>query len=107
MRPLLIALVLAAAFAAQPALADKGGRGRGDDDRSREEKARGQSGIMPIERLLVLLRDEIGGEIIEIEVDDDDGRIVYEVYYLDDAGRRHEIKVDASSGAILEREGDD
>jgi uncharacterized membrane protein YkoI len=107
MRPLLIILALAASLAAQPAHADKGGRGGGDDDRVRVEEARERGAIMPIESLLALLREEVGGEIVEIEVDDDDGHIVYEVYYLDGAGRRHEIKVDAATGAILEGEADD
>lgn len=106
MRPLIIALVLASAFAAPPALADKGGHGN-DDDRPRVENAHENAEIMPIEKLLALLGEKIGGEIVEIEIDDDDGRVVYEIYYLDTAGRRHEIKVDASSGAILQREADD
>ncbi len=108
MRPLIVALVFAAAFAAPPALADKGGHGN-DDDRSRVAKAREHAEIMPIEKLLALLGEKIGGEIveIEIEIDDEHGRVVYEIYYLDAAGRRHEIKIDAASGAILEREADD
>ncbi len=106
MRPLTVALVLAAAFAAPPALADKGGHGN-DDDRSRVAKAREHAEIMPIEKLLALLGEKIGGEIVEIEIDDEHGRVVYEIYYLDAAGRRHEIKIDAASGAILGQEADD
>jgi hypothetical protein len=106
MRPLIVALVLASAFAAPPALADKGGHGH-DDDRSRVAKAREHAEIMPIEKLLALLGEKIGGEIVEIEIDDEHGRVVYEIYYLDAAGRRHEIKIDAASGAILGQEADD
>ena len=98
-------LALLAAFAATPALADKGGRR--DDDRSRVEEARKRADILPIEGLLALLAKEIDGEIVEIEFEDDEGRGIFEVYYLDAAGRRHEIKVDAVSGAILKREVDD
>lgn len=106
MRPLIIALALATAVVSQPAFADKVGHGN-DDDRPRVAKPREHAEIMPIEKLLALLGETIGGEIVEIEVEDDEGRVVYEIYYLDAAGRRHEIKVDAASGAILEREADD
>jgi uncharacterized membrane protein YkoI len=106
MRRLLILLATIAAFAALPAFADKGGHGD-DDDRSRVARAREQAEIMPIEKLVALLGEKIGGEIVEIEIEDDHGRLVYEVYYLDASGRRHEVKVDAASGAIIEREADD
>ena len=106
MRALFAASVAVLIAGITPALADKGGHGN-DDDRSRVEKAREHAEIMPIEKLLALLGEKIGGEIVEIEIDDEHGRVVYEIYYLDAAGRRHEIKVDAASGAILGQEADD
>ena len=98
-------LALLAAFAATPALADRGGHH--NDDRSRVEEARKRADILPIESLLAMLSKQIDGEIVEIEFEEDDGRAIFEVYYLDAGGRRHEIKVDAVSGAILGREVDD
>lgn len=104
MRPLVLLVLSVAVLGASSALAGKGSRG---DDRARLEDARARGAVMPIERLLALLAGEIGGEIVEIELDEDDGRLVYEIYYLDAGGRRHEITVDAASGAVLERDEDD
>ncbi len=47
------------------------------------------------------------GEIVEIELDDKDGGLYYEIYYLDSGGRRIEIYVDAATGQILKGKTDD
>lgn len=66
-------------------------------------------GVMPIGQMLRLLQERLGGgEIVEIELDeDDDDAFVYEVYYIDARGRRIEIEVDARTGEILKQEVDD
>jgi uncharacterized membrane protein YkoI len=106
MRTILAALAIAVATATvSPALAD----GKRDRDEERRDLAgRGQA-ILPIGELLRRLQSEIDGEFVGIELDDDDddGRAIYEVYYLDTAGRRHELEVDATTGAILDRDVDD
>ena len=56
---------------------------------------------MPIELILKSLKERLKGEILEIELDDKDDRLYYEIYYLDSAGRRIEINVDAATGEIL------
>ena len=35
------------------------------------------------------LKEKLKGEILEIELDDKDGRLYYEIYYLDSAGPAH------------------
>ena len=62
---------------------------------------------MPIELLLKTLEEKLKGEIVDIELDDKDGRLYYEIYYLDSEGRRIEIYVDAATGGILEDKAED
>lgn len=76
-----------------------------DDDYHRLEDARRRGEIMSLTELLARL--DLDGEVIEIEIDDDDGRIVYEIYYLAADGRRHEIEVDAATARILDVDVDD
>ena len=48
-----------------------------------------------------------GGDIIEIEFEHDDGRYVYELEIINPSGRVVEVKVDARTAEILEREEDE
>lgn len=92
-------LVLAMLLFAAPALADD------DHDRAREALARGE--ILPLSRILAVVEKEVGGRIVEIDLDRDDGRYVYEVEAVAPDGRLVEISIDAATGAILDRDYED
>jgi len=96
----LLAAGLCAAIAAGPAAAKKGGR---DQDDAAQAVRDGRA--MPVAEILKRVRGM--GEVLEIELDDDDGRLVYEIKFLDKRGRRVEVYVDARTGAVLKREDDD
>lgn len=67
-----------------------------------------QSGrIMPLEDLISQVRSEYPGRIIEVELDDDDGRYVYELELVDENGVVWDLEVDASTGQVLKYEQDD
>ena len=100
MRKIAIALALAATMAVPSAFADKGKNSHGENHEKLDE-ARRQGALMPIELLLKMLKEKLNGEVLEIELDDKDGRLYYEIYYLDSRGRRIEIYVDAATGEIL------
>jgi uncharacterized membrane protein YkoI len=106
MRLTTLALALVATIAVPSAFADKGRGGHGDDH-ERLEEARRLGTIMPIELILKSLKERLKGEILEIELDDKGGRLYYEIYYLDSAGRRIEIEVDAATGEILKDKAED
>jgi uncharacterized membrane protein YkoI len=91
MRSLICTLLVLLSTAA---LAD-GGR-----DHEWLEEARERGDVLPLTELLERLK--LDGTVLEIEVEDEDGRIAYEIYYLDAAGRRHEVLVDAATGEVLE-----
>lgn len=97
MRRVLILILL---LLAAPALADDD-----DHDRAREALARGE--ILPLSRILLVVEREVGGRIIEIDLDRDDGRYVYEVEAVSPDGRMVELSIDAATGAVLDRDYED
>lgn len=92
-------LILAVLLLVAPALADD------DHDRAREALARGE--ILPLSRILAVVEKEVGGRIVEIDLDREDGRYVYEVEAVSPNGRLVEISIDAATGAILDRDYED
>jgi uncharacterized membrane protein YkoI len=81
---------------------------RADDedvmDRLRAAVSRGEA--LPLSTLQRSLRKAFPGEIIGVEVDEDDGRFVYEFKVLQTGGRLLEVKMDAATGAVLDVEND-
>ena len=74
------------------------------DDSSQQDQARDavRKGLVrPLEEVLTLVRKTVKGDIVEIEFDDDDGRYVYEIEYVDPSGHLMEIKVDAKTLAVI------
>ena len=55
----------------------------------------------------ILQRHPLGGELLDAEVEWEDGVLVYELKWLDSHGQRHETYIDARSGVWLEDESDD
>ena len=53
-----------------------------------------------------IARSRVPGEIIDVDLDDDDGLAEYEVEILTAAGRKIEIRIDARRGTVLEEEED-
>jgi uncharacterized membrane protein YkoI len=80
-----------------------------DNDRSERQQlteARKRGDILALSEILDRLPGQIGDNIIEVEFEGDDGRFIYEIYYLDADGRRREITVDARDASILDHEDD-
>ncbi len=95
-----IAGVLLGMLTLAPALAD-------DDDDLEPRRLVQQGEILPLQRILQLLEREQPGRVLEVELERDDGRYVYEIELLDARGRVLEYEVDAASGEILKREWED
>ena len=95
-------ILLACLIALAPSLA------RADDqevmDRLRTAVERGEA--LPLSMLQRSLGRAFPGEIIGVEVDEDDGRFVYEFKVLQSSGRILEIEMDAADGAVLDVEND-
>ena len=93
-------LVLAAALLASAAPAQPH---KLDPERAAAERGRGR--IVPLEQLLQSLALQLPGRAVGVELEEDDGRMVYELKWLLPDGRRIEIEVDASTGRWLSLKG--
>ena len=50
---------------------------------------------------------EVSGKVTDVELEDEDGTIVYGVEIVDAQGIEHDVKVDAKTGKVLKVEADD
>ena len=75
-----------------------------DQDRVLELRLAGE--VMPLEQILKISRQYQQGSILEVELEQEWNTIIYELKILADDGQVWELKVDAKSGAIIERERD-
>jgi uncharacterized membrane protein YkoI len=72
-----------------------------DHDRARSALLHGQ--ILPLTEILDRVQAEAPGRFLEVELDDDDGLLIYEIKVMDDRGRITRLEVDAATGHILDR----
>lgn len=99
-------LVAAVALAmAAPALADRGHGRSGDHDDALEAVEAREA--LPLTRIMEIALHTVPGEIIEIELDREDGRLIYEVDVLTRTGRLRQVEIDARTGQVLEVEDED
>ena len=91
-----LAVLLALAPAAIEAESDT------DYDRARAAVARGET--LPLATLLPRIEAEHGGRAIEVEMEEEDGRRIYEFEILTADGRLFEVDVDAATGQTLDVE---
>jgi len=77
----------------------------GDDhDRARRAVQAGQ--VLPLRTILDHAARDYPGEVIEAELDDDDGgRVIYELKLITDQGQVVKLYYDAQSGALLKVKG--
>lgn len=77
----------------------------GRDDGERVRAAREQGRILPLAQLIAQVAEVVPGRLLEAELDDDDGLLIYELRWQLDDGRRLEIELDARDGRWLKLEG--
>ncbi|VCU70225.1 Peptidase propeptide and YPEB domain protein [Pigmentiphaga humi] len=100
LRPGLAALLLAALLACGPASVQaRDDACKKDQDCAREALVHGE--IRPLSAVLGVVRDKVPGDIIEIELDREDGIWIYEVKVLPPNGRRKKLEIDARTLEIL------
>jgi uncharacterized membrane protein YkoI len=63
--------------------------------------------IRPLEQIIDGVKTKVPGELLEVELEIEDGVYVYDVKVLGANGRVVEVEVDAKTGNILKIEDDD
>ena len=89
------------------ALATYGGATAEDIGHDAARRLRETGAILPAERLIERALARWPGRVIELELERDDGRYVYEIELLDAQGNVRELEFDAASGRLLKQELDD
>ncbi|WP_058553448.1 PepSY domain-containing protein [Thiohalocapsa sp. ML1] len=84
---------------------DPAGTHEHDHDRARAALARGE--VRPLAEILTVVHAAMPGDIVEVELEREHGRWVYELKVITPDGRRLEVLVDAATGTVLEHEEDD
>ena len=104
LKPLAIALALLFTVSAAPPV----GAGIDDDAQEHEEarQALEQGLIRPLEEVIAEARKHVQGDLIEIELERENGRYIYELEFIQPTGQIIEIQVDAKTMAIVEENTD-
>ncbi len=76
------------------------------DSGGRTPRRIGEGGLLPLARIIEIALQRVPGEIIEVELDDDDYEPEYELDILTADGRSIEMKISARRGIILDIEED-
>lgn len=88
-----------------PGLADERTPSKPRDHSSvREALQRGE--VLPLVKILAIANQEVPGDVIEVELEDEREALVYEIKILTSTGRVREVKIDARTGAVLTIEDD-
>ena len=85
----------AAALAMPPA----GASDKDDHDRARQAVQAGQ--VLPLPAVLDRLQREVPGQVLEVELEQERDRWIYEVKLLTPAGQLTKVKLDARTGGVL------
>jgi hypothetical protein len=94
--------VLASLCLLAGSLAGPAARASDDDhDRARQAVEAGQVLALPV--VLERLAADYPGRVLEVELEQDDGRWQYEVKLLQRGGQLTKLKVDAQTGEVLSR----
>jgi uncharacterized membrane protein YkoI len=72
-----------------------------DDDHIEARRLYDSGKILPLEDILKNVRQVHPGRILEVELDKEDGRIVYEVEILGNDGIVKEVYINAITGEVL------
>ncbi|ODN66949.1 MULTISPECIES: PepSY domain-containing protein [Methylophaga] len=96
----LIGLLLISVLLVTPVMAD-------DVSHSEARMLRESGKILPLETIIEKAKTYRTGQVIDTELERDDGMLIYEIEILDEQGRVWELEFDATNGDLLELELDD
>ncbi|WP_456379984.1 PepSY domain-containing protein [Thiolapillus sp.] len=77
-----------------------------DDDHELVYEMRRSEEILSLEEILKISRQKVSGQVIEVELEQEQGALIYELEILDRNNRVWEVEIDAVSGQIIKVEED-
>lgn len=97
-KPLIIAAAITSLMLINTAQASR------DDDSHEVRKLVQEGKVLPLEQLLTTHRERLGGRVLDLEMEKEKGRVIYEIKTIDAEGVVRESKIDAQTGEWLEEE---
>lgn len=76
-----------------------------DDERDELRRAVERGEVVPLMTLITRIQEQYRGEIIEVELEYDDGFLIYEIDLLTPGGHKIEFEFDAKTGQQLKVKG--
>jgi uncharacterized membrane protein YkoI len=77
------------------------GQTAAEEDHERARHAREAGRVLPLQQILVNARAAFGGEVLDVELEDEGGDPIYEIKLLASGGRVLKLEYDAVSGELL------
>lgn len=101
--PGLVLLLGTLSVGVSPGLADKKDRKK-EHEVVREALQRGE--VLPLVKILAIATQEVPGDVIEVELEQENIGLIYEIKILTGTGRVREVKIDARTGKVVKIEDD-
>lgn len=95
---ILLAALLLVAAAPSPASAET-------DDHSRAREALRAGRILPLEQIVAKAKADFGGEVLDVELEDERAGLRYELKLMAADGRILKLEYDAATGALVHVKG--
>ncbi|MBL8630019.1 MAG: PepSY domain-containing protein [Rhodospirillaceae bacterium] len=73
----------------------------GDKDHDKARRVLAQKEILPLDQVLAKVKAAVPGDVIDVELEEDDNVWVYEFKIIEPAGKVVKVNADAKTGAIL------
>lgn len=99
----LVLLLSTLSLGVSTGLADKRDK-KNEHNEVREALQRGE--VLPLVKILAIANEQVPGDVIEVELEDEKKLLVYEIKILTSTGRVREVKIDARTGKVLQIEND-
>ena len=80
---------------------------KADSDSEHARLLQQQGIILPLEQVITAAMAIKSGQILETELEEEDGRFIYELEILDEAGQVWELELDATTAELIELENED
>jgi uncharacterized membrane protein YkoI len=78
-----------------------------DDNQMQARRLVEEGRIQPLSTILSQAEAIQPGQILEVELEEEDDLLIYEIELLDESGHVWELKFDAVTGSMIERERED
>jgi len=82
------------------------GAGMADEDHEQVYDLRLAGKILSLEQVLAISREQVAGKVIGVELERENGVLIYELEILDARNQVWEVEIDAVEGTILKIEED-